>query len=662
MSCANPFLGSDRGFHLFAHRCGGLIILELEAAPFPLAEPSRNLYSDLRADIERLQETKGLAEFFDLAVQKIRSFTGFDRVMAYRFDEDGSGHVVAESRRDDLEAYLGLHYPSTDIPAPARRLFSLSWVRHLPDVDYVPVPLVASKSAAVMGPVDMSFASLRSVSVMYSDYLKNMGVRATMVMPLMKEGRLWGLISAMHHAEPRHVPHETRMAAEFLAHTLSLLMSAKEDAEVFERVLAMNATTERLIQRLTAEPDFGKALGVPEALPLVLAQVGASGAAVVTGQGIAPAGKTPAEAKIRDLARWIGAQNDPVFATDRLSSLYEPAAAFSRTASGVLAIKISPERPEFLLWFRPEQIEIVTWAGDPHKPVEVSEGEGTLRLRPRSSFALWKESVRNRSTPWHDNEKAAVLKLRLAIGDIVIGRGEKIEQISRELEASHADLDSFTHAATHDLKDHLHGIHHLAINLHRRQGEALDDEARQQIAAILKLTQRMDSLIDALLEHSRVGRTAMAIENVDLDGIVDSVLRGFSHALAENGVEVRRPSPLGSALCDRERIREVFINLIGNAIKYNDKAAQWIEIGVERSHPSRYYVRDNGIGIAEADRRTVFQIFHRLHGREDYGGGAGIGLAFTRKIVEHLGGRIWVQSAPGEGSTFFFTLAPSEEG
>ncbi len=237
------FLGSDRGFHLFAHRCGGLIILELESAPAPQAEPSRNLYSDLRADIARLQETKSLAEFFDLAVEKIRSFTGFDRVMAYRFDEDGSGHVVAESKRDDLEAYLGLHYPATDIPAPARRLFSLSWVRHLPDVDYTPVPLVASKSAAVMGPVDMSFASLRSVSVMYSDYLKNMGVKATMVMPLMKEGKLWGLISAMHHDAPRHVPHETRMAAEFLAHTLSLLMSAKEDAELFERVLAMNATT-----------------------------------------------------------------------------------------------------------------------------------------------------------------------------------------------------------------------------------------------------------------------------------------------------------------------------------------------------------------------------------------------------------------------------------
>ncbi len=654
------FIGSDRGFHLFAHRSGGLIILELESAPALGAGPSPNLYSELRADIARLQETKSLQDFFDLAVAKICSFTGFDRVMAYRFDEDGSGHVIAESKRDDLETYLGLHYPATDIPAPARRMFSLSWVRHLPDVDYVPVPLISAHNPMITGPVDMSFASLRSVSVMYSGYLKNMGVKATLVMPLMKEGKLWGLISAMHHEGPRHVPHETRMAAEFLAHTLSLLMSAKEDAEVFERVLAMSATTDRLVQTLTLEPDFNKALGSPETLPYVLSQVEASGAAVVSEFQISLIGKTPSEDEVRELVPWIGAREGPLFATDRLSALYEPAKAFAQVASGVLAVRISPRRPEYLLWFRQEQIEVVNWAGDPRKPVDVSEIDGTVRLRPRGSFALWKESVRNRSTPWHENEKGAVLKLRLAISDSIQNRGEKVERIKRELEASHAELDSFAHAASHDLKDHLRGIHHLATSLKRKHEEVLDEEGRQQIATILKLTQRMDSLIDALLEHSGLGKTAMAHENVDLDEVVDAALKVFSQQLAETGVQVRRPCRLGTALCNRERIGEVFANIIGNAIKYNNKAVRWIEIGAEPGHPTRYYVRDNGIGIAEADQHMIFQIFRRLHEREDYGGGAGIGLAFTRKIVERHGGRIWVKSVPGEGSTFTFTLAPDE--
>jgi light-regulated signal transduction histidine kinase (bacteriophytochrome) len=368
------------------------------------------------------------------------------------------------------------------------------------------------------------------------------------------------------------------------------------------------------------------------------------------------------EDDVRQLVTWIAARGEAIFATDRLPSLYEPAEAFARVASGVLAVRIAPARPEFLLWFRPEQIEVMNWAGDPHKPVEVSESDGEVRLRPRGSFALWKESVRNRSTEWRDNEKAAVAKLQLAIRDIVLGRAKKLERLTHELQTSHAELDSFAHAASHDLRDHLHGIHHLATLLKRKHEQTLDDEGRQQVATILKLTQRMDTLIDALLEHAGIGKPFMALESVDLDGAVEAALRIFQDRIAEGKVEVRRPSPLGMALCNRERVSEVLINLIGNAIKYHDRAGGWIEIGVEPGHPPRYYVRDNGIGIAEDDQRMIFQIFRRVHEPEAYGGGAGIGLAFSRKIVERHGGRIWVRSAPGAGSTFYFTLAPDELG
>jgi light-regulated signal transduction histidine kinase (bacteriophytochrome) len=655
------FVGSDRGFHLFAHRCGGLIILELETAATAADEAPARLYSDLRADIARLQETKSLAAFFDLAVQRIRDFTGYDRVMAYRFDEDGSGEVVAESKRDELETYLGLHYPASDIPAPARRLFSLSWVRHLPDVDYVPVPLVAAASPMITGPVDMSFASLRSVSVMYTGYLRNMGVRSSMVMPLMKEGRLWGLISAMHHQGPRHIPHETRMAAEFLAHTLSLLMSAKEDAENFERVLAMRTTTDRLVQSLTLAPDFATALGSAEILPLVLGLVEAGGAAVASGATIALAGNTPSEQAVRDLVAWIGAREEPLFATDRLAVLHAPADAYAAVASGVLAVRIAPSRSEFLLWFRPEQIAEVTWAGDPHKPVDVTEADGTVRLRPRTSFALWKESVRNRSTRWQEEEKDAVLKLRQAINEVVQGRSEKIERISHELEASRAETDSFAQAASSELKDQVRGIYHLATLLRRHQGESLDEEGRRQVVTILKITQRMDSLADALMQHARIGRTAMDIETVDLDSVVDEALQAARPVLGSD-VEVRRPTRLGTAACNRAWVAEVFGSLIDNAIRYNDKPARWVEIGTVPGQPAHYYVRDNGIGIAAADRDMIFQVFHRLHEHAAYGGGAGIGLAFARKIVERHGGRMWVDSTPGEGSTFTFTLAPEAGG
>lgn len=652
------FVGSEKGFNLFAHRCGGLIILEFEKADVEVSARSASLYSEVRADLARLQATRSLQEFFDTAVERIRAFTGYDRVMAYRFAEDGSGQVVAEARRDDLEPYLGLHYPATDIPAPARRLFGLSWVRHLPDVGYAPVPLISLKSPLVTGPVDMSFASLRSVSVMYTGYLKNMGVQSTLVMPLVKEGRLWGLISAMHHAGPRHIPHETRMAAEFLAHSLSLLMSAKEDAEQVVRINAMKATSDELTRRVADETDIATALRTPQVAQLLSEQIEAAGVAVVSDDDIALNGVAPPAAWVRDLARWLAGRATPVFATDRLPALYPPAAAFAKEASGVLAMRVTPNRPDHVLWFRPEQIEDVQWAGDPRKPVDVSETDGMQRLRPRNSFALWQESVRNRSVPWCDDEKDIVARLAASLGRIVSDRAGRIARIRSQLDASHSELSRYADVASTELKEHLRGIHHLTTSLRRRQNEALDDEGRAQVATILKLTQRMDALVDALLERARAGAAETALETVDLDAVLDDALQPLARRIAGDSIEVRRPMPLGAVHCHREWVREIFANLIGNAIKYNDKPDRRIEIGVEPGPTPCYYVRDNGIGIAETDQQLIFQMFHRVNEPEQYGGGAGIGLAMTRKVVEHHGGRIWVRSRPGEGSTFYFTLAP----
>jgi light-regulated signal transduction histidine kinase (bacteriophytochrome) len=654
------FLGSDQGWHLFAHRCGGLIILEFEKAEPEAAGAASNLYSEVRADLAALQATEGVQPFFDLAVERIRAFTGYDRVMAYRFAEDGSGQVIAEARREDLEPYLGLHYPATDIPAPARRLFALSWVRHLPDVGYTPVPLLAANSPLVTGPVDMSFASLRSVSVMYTGYLKNMGVQSTLVMPLVKEGRLWGLISAMHHAAPRHISHQMRMAAEFFAHTLSLLMSAKEDAEQFERISARKAAADELTRLLTNEADVGAALRTPGALDFLNAMIDAGGIVVLSGGDLATRGDTPAPGPLLVLTNWLLDHAAPVFATDRLPGLDSAAQAIARQASGVLAVRPLPDEPMLIAWLRPEQIEDVQWAGDPRKPVEISDADGMQRLRPRNSFALWKESVQGRAVPWRDDDKDAASRLATAIAEIVAARKGRIERINRALDASHSELSRYTDVASAELKEHLRGIHHLTTSLRRRQGEVLDEEGRQQVATILKLTQRMDALVDALLDRSRGGSEA-ASETVDLDAVLDDALAPFARRIAEDRIDVRRPMRLGTAQGHREWIGEVFTNLIGNAIRYNDKPERWIEIGVEDGPPPRYYVRDNGVGIADADQQLIFQMFHRVDQPEQRADGAGAGLAMTRRIVAHHGGRIWVQSRPGEGSTFYFTLAPDAE-
>ncbi len=652
------FAGSTRGVNIFAHRCGGALILELELVAPQHDVTTAHLYSDVRETVAELENTRGLQAFLDLAVERIQTFTGYERVMAYKFAEDGSGQVVAEAKREKLEPYLGLRYPSTDIPAPARRMFGLSWLRHLPDVDYVPVRLYPEFHPATHKPIDMSYAILRSVSVMYSGYLKNMGVKSTMVMPLMKEGQLWGLISAMHHSGPMQVQYEARMAAEFLSHMLSLLMGAKEDADGYNERLRMTAVTDQLVERLSRQPALHASLGASDQSPNLLSVIPATGAAVVAQGKISTIGATPPKKAIQALAKWLASQNQTILAIERLSEVYPPASTYKTVASGALVARISQQSSDFLMWFRPEHIEVAKWAGDPKKPVKISEAAGQLRLQPRSSFALWKESVTGRSEPWRKDEKEVAGNLRQAISEVILSRAQQIERINSELEKANVELDSFAYVASHDLKEPLRGVHLLASFLKRALDVKLDEQGRQQIETILKLTRRMDDLIESLLQYSRTGRLELNLEIVDMDELVDEAIVDCRHMVGDNNVQIRRPRALGITKCDRVRTREVFLNLITNAKKYNDKEHRWIEIGVEDTSPLRYYVRDNGIGISEDSRERIFEIFRRIHGKDEFGGGVGAGLTIARRAVERHAGKIWVESSLGKGSTFYFTLAP----
>ena len=650
------FAGSARGVNIFAHRSDNVLVLELELIDDEMIGGNGTLYSEVRETTAALQATGNLKEFFDLAVERIRAFSGYDRVMAYKFAEDGSGHVIAEAKRDDLEPYLGLHYPATDIPEPARRLFSMSWLRHIPDVNYVPIPLVPENHPKTGKPIDMSYAMLRSVSIMYTDYLKNMGVQSTMVMPLMKEGALWGLISSMHHSEPRHVPYEMRMATEMLAHMLSLLMAAKEDADGAERRLHRTAINDQLVEALCREPDLHKSLGDSASETNLLSLIDAQGAAVVSHGKASLMGKTPTTEQVEALAAWLVTKDQPVLAIDRLPELYPPAESFVSVTSGVLCARLSATEQDLLMWFRPEHIEIVNWAGDPKKPMKVSETDGQVRLMPRASFALWKESVTGRCEPWSKDEERAVAELRQSIMEVIFNRAVEIERANRALEAANVELDSFAYAASHDLKEPIRGIHIMASFLKRGLTDSLAPEERDRLETILRLTQRMDDLIESLLQYSRAGRTDLTLRETDLDAELDEALLLCDELIARKGVEIKRPMSLGKAYCDRIRIGELLVNLITNAVKYNDKPERWVEIGVELGTPNRYYVADNGIGIEADARERIFDIFWRIHGPEEFGGGIGAGLTIARRIVERHGGRIWVDSAPEQGSTFHFTL------
>ena len=234
---------------------------------------------------------------------------------------------------------------------------------------------------------------------------------------------------------------------------------------------------------------------------------------------------------------------------------------------------------------------------------------------------------------------------------------QSYERELKEVKAINKELDEFTYIASHDLKEPLRGIHNYMSFLKEDHSEKLGKEARQYIDSTQRLAERMANLTDQLLAYSKLGKTELKKEPVNVDAIVDGVIEDLS-SLRSDGIELRRMGNLGTATGDAIRIGEVFQNLITNSAKYNDKPSKWVEVGRDDSDANPvFYVRDNGIGIKPQHQDRVFQIFKRLHEHNKFGSGTGAGLTIVKKIIERHGGRVWLDSVPDEGTTFYFTLA-----
>ncbi|MEC9325335.1 MAG: GAF domain-containing protein, partial [Actinomycetota bacterium] len=317
VECVIDVAGEAKEFDAILHRDPGGLLVELEIAHGERPYSFPNTYQAVRSSVEDLNRASTLSELYDTTARAVRDLTGFDRVMVYRYDDDFNGEVVAESKRADLNSFLGLHYPSTDIPAQARALYEKNWIRLISDVDYTPAPLVPGTDAATGLPLDLTYATLRSVSPIHIEYLKNMGVRASMSISLLRHGRLWGLIACHHYSGPHLPPFGSRAAAEFLGSTLSLrLVDQYEEDELQRRLAAQEVLGELIVATLDDDtPLVTTLLDAPSLLDLVPAD----GVVVeLEGQTVAR-GMVPTQDTVKDVVGWARIGHDEIAATDRLA-------------------------------------------------------------------------------------------------------------------------------------------------------------------------------------------------------------------------------------------------------------------------------------------------------------------------------------------------------
>ncbi|WP_339100102.1 ATP-binding protein [Pseudomonas atacamensis] len=640
-------------FEGLLHRHQGVLILELEIhvknfQPRNVA----GVNTHLGRMLQRLQAATTLQALYDISVKEIQAMTGYDRVLIYRFEEEGHGQVIAEASDPSMEVFNGLFFPASDIPEQARELYRTNWLRIIPNADYQPVPLVPKLRPDTQTPLDLSFATLRSVSPIHCQYMKNMGVLSSMSISLLKGDKLWGLISCGNR-QPLHVPHELRMACQTIGQVLSLQISAMETLELTRQREEKVEALARLNQAMVDSPQnvFD---GLAQQPATLMALVNAGGIAIIEDKQLHRYGNCPEPEEIRALHKWLQARGEPVFASHHLSSVYPPAAQYQSVASGVLAMSLPKPVDNGVLWFRPEVKENINWSGDPRKPLDLENSDAGMRLRPRTSFEIWKVEMAGISTKWSHGDRFAANDLRRSALENDLAR-----QVRREQEAVQA-RDDLVAVVSHDLRNPMTVISMLCGMMQKAfssEGAHTSRRISTAIDTMQQATARMNTLLEDLLDTSKIdaGRYSITPQALEVGHIFEEAQALLSPLAHDKDISISfQADPDLRIHADPERLFQVLSNLVGNAIKFTPRMGT---VGVHAKSVGDeivFIVRDSGEGIPKEHLPHVFDRYWTM--KEGNPTGTGLGLYITQGIVEAHGGQIVAESEPGQGSEFRFTV------
>ncbi|WP_127500885.1 ATP-binding protein [Actinoplanes solisilvae] len=616
-----PLELGGRRFDVTVHRADEHLVLEFE--PAPDTPEFGTLYAPVRQALSRLQHAATVVEACQTAVREIRELTGYDRVVAYRFENtDGPGEVIAEQVTDGWEPWLGLWFPATDIPPQARRLYERNWIRVIADVADTTARLDPAVLPATGEPLDLSLSVLRTVSPFHLEYLRNIGVTASMSVSLLDTGRLWGLI-ACHAGTTKALSPQTRAACEFFGIALSLHLAALRERDETAARERSRTVIARLLERYSTDLPLRWSRdpsGLDEVIDCDAVLVRTDGR--VAGHGL----DTAADQVFETLT--VPAAGE-VWHSDQLEGPY----------AGALVLPFG--EGDCIVWLRHERTVSRRWATDPEIPVVL--GPHGSRLTPRGSTVVFLASVRGRSVPWSTTDLAMAVELGRAVMGVAVAQARRLAELN-------VDLDSFAHAAAHDLKEPLRGIANTSAFIIEDEGSRLDEVTNRRLEAIQRLATRMDELLNALLLYARLGRSELRRAPVALRAAVLRAMDVAGPRLREASVEIAVPADGQIVDADPVQLDQVLVNLLVNAAKYG---ASTVSVGVDGT---TLFVRDDGIGMPAHLRDEAFQLFRRLH-PETARDGSGAGLAIVRRVAERHGGQAWATESPGGGTTVWVTFS-----
>lgn len=646
-----------RDFHAVVFPSDGMMIIEIEpASQFKEIVTARQFGKIYATNIApTFQSLKDVSEVTQAIAEIIKHLTNFERVVVYRFNADGSGTVISEAKVDDLPSYRDFYYPATDIPAQARELYRKNWIRLNPDVDVPPISLTPSIRESGRKPIDLSQSILRAMSPIHVQYIRNQGLKSSMSISLINHDKLWGLISC-HHRQSHYIPQNIRMECESLGHLFGWQIYAKQE-EVERRLKSKtDQTIDWLIEGLHESDGI---IGVFKKYEKdVLDLMGASGFVLCTGEESLTIGQTPSPAAIQKIAmKAREIKNDENFCTENIKNEIDVTDESLNGACGSLVIPLLAQKDYFTVWFRPETVSTIKWAGNPNE--KVADAPKKERLSPRNSFQLHEQIITGQSLPWTGSDIEVAERFNKIFLRHALKKKIEMEADITKLEARDQVKNEFLATLAHELRNPLSPITNAVSILQMSRNESQKQTAYEIIERQLK---HMVHLVDDLLDVSRItrGKVLMNMEKIQLRKILENAIEISGPLIKEkNHTLTFEPGDEDVYVNgDFTRLSQCFGNVLNNAAKYTDPNGKInVSVAVTASEVV-VSISDNGVGIPPTHLNRVFDMFSQVDANSTQTrGGLGIGLTLAKSLIGIHNGSIAVHS-PGvnQGSTFDITL------
>lgn len=615
----------------------------------------KNPYRDV---ILKLSEPQNQKELMEEVIHQVYASTGYDHIMLYKFDSDYSGEIIAEKRVEDSPSYLGLKFPSTDIPKQARNLYLSEKVRIIHNASS-DGNIIFSNNEEDCPSLDLTGVSMRGVSPIHREYLGNMGVQSSFSVAIIIKEKLWGLI-ACHNKNPKFINFNTRIWLKFLSDLISISWEkvVRHDADLSR---ANNLLIEsQLVENILSSQDL--IVGLLESEGNIMELIPSDGILIKSNEKIRGIGNLPDPSTHEGIFNWLDEMETFNVKAIKSTKSVIPEDLYSPYAAGILVLKLSDLSGDYIIWLRQEASIDVVWAGNPEQTKNFDSDKG--RISPRKSFESWKETYTDIAKPWRESEIGIAQDLRREVIEHLYKKYNEVLMLNTELNEAYKELESFSYSVSHDLKAPLRSIEGFTQILKEDYSSTLDQNGIKLLDIITRSIKEMKLFIHEILNYSKLNQQSLNVLKVDINEVVETQWKVLNLD-NKNGAQLEIVSEFPIVYGDHNMIKQIFSNLLSNSLKYVDEN---VPPQIKISHTAdekvvTIIVEDNGIGIPSEQRERIFEVFRRLKPNDEKYEGSGVGLSIVKKAVERHGGKIQVKDSTiaNTGARFEFGLPMNQD-